>query len=134
MTREPICHTNECAQDPQAPRVSTQRGETWKVVVKVKYLLILADLAEFASWLARLEKVDTSDGARVSEQVKSQSSDKPCLPGIKDMPSDLLPSSRHTLTGFKTAGTPPDTRAQRTVSLTAECHGIRPPLRLQDKP
>jgi len=34
MTREPIRRTNKRAQDPQAPRVSTQRGEKWKVVVK----------------------------------------------------------------------------------------------------
>jgi len=48
MTREPIRHNNERAQDPQAPRVSMQRGEKWKVVVKVEYFLILADSAEFA--------------------------------------------------------------------------------------
>jgi len=69
MTQEPIRHTNECAQDPQSPRVSTQRGEKWKVVVKVEYFLILTDSTEFASQLAPLEEVDTLDGARVSEQV-----------------------------------------------------------------
>jgi len=55
------------------------------VVVKVEYFLNLADFAEFASLLAPLEKVDTLDGVRVSEQVKSQSSGKPCLQGIKDI-------------------------------------------------
>jgi len=69
MTREPIRRTNERAQDPQSPRVSTQRGEKWKVAVKEEYFLILADSAEFASLLAPLEEVDTLDGARVSEQV-----------------------------------------------------------------
>jgi len=81
-------------------------------VVKEEYFLILADSAEFANLLAPLEEVDTLDGARVSEQVKSQSNGKPYLQGIKDMPSGLLPSSRHTPTGSKTAGTPPDTRAR----------------------
>ena len=32
-----IHHTNEHAQDPQAPRISTQRVEKWKVVVKLEY-------------------------------------------------------------------------------------------------
>jgi len=75
-------------------------------VVKEEYFLILADSAEFASLLAPLEEVDTLDGARISEQVKSHSNGKPCLQGIKDMPSGLLPSSRHTPTGSKIAGTP----------------------------
>jgi len=66
MTQEPICRTNERAQDPQAPTVSTQRGEKWKVVVKKEYFLILADSAEFASLLAPLEEVDTLDGVPLS--------------------------------------------------------------------
>ena len=85
MIWEPIRCTHERALDPQAPRVSTLSGEKWKVVVKVEYFLNLADFAEFASLLAPLEKVDTLDGVRVSEQVKSQSSGKPCLQGIKDI-------------------------------------------------
>ena len=55
------------------------------MVVKVEYFLILADSTEFASQLAPLEDVDTIDV--VLEQVKSQSSGKPFLQGIKDMPS-----------------------------------------------
>jgi len=59
MIREPIRHTNKRALDPQAPRISTQRGEKWKVVVKLEYFLNLADSVEFASLLAPLE-VDAS--------------------------------------------------------------------------
>ena len=59
------------------------------MVGKLEYFLNLADSAEFASLLAPLEEVDTLDGARVSEQVKSQSSGKPCLQGIKDIPSGI---------------------------------------------
>jgi len=64
------------------------------VVVKLEYFLTLADSVEFVSLLAPLEELDTLKGARVSEQVKSQSSGKPCscLQEIKDMPSGLLPS------------------------------------------
>jgi len=36
MIRKPIRRTNERVLDPQAPRVSTQRGEKWKVVVKLE--------------------------------------------------------------------------------------------------
>ena len=60
--------------------------------------------AEFASRLAPLAEVDKLDGARMSEQVKSQSKGKPRDQGINDMPSGLLPSLRHTPTGSKTAG------------------------------
>jgi len=56
MTQEPIHRTNECAQDPQAPKVSTQRGEKWKVVVKEEYFLILADCRVF-------QPADTSGGS-----------------------------------------------------------------------
>ena len=70
MTREPIRCTNERALNPQVPRVSTQREEKWKVVVKLEYFLNLADSTEFASLLAPLEEVDTLEGARVLEQVK----------------------------------------------------------------
>ena len=52
----------------------------------------------------------------MSEQVKSQSKGKPHDQGINDMPSGLLPSLRHTPTGSKTAGTPPDT-SERIVSF-----------------
>ena len=104
------------------------------MVVKLENFLNLADSVEFANLLAPLEEIDMLEGERVSEQVKSQSSGKPCLQGIKDMPSGLLPSLRHTPTGSKTVGTPPDTKAQQTVSLTAACRGIWPPLRLHDKP
>jgi len=45
MIREPIRRTNERALDPQTPRVSTQREEKWKVVVKLEYFLNLADSA-----------------------------------------------------------------------------------------
>ena len=62
-----------------------------------------------------------STGARVSEQVKSQTSGKPLIHGIKVMPSGLLPLSKHMPTGSRTAGTPPDTKARRIVSLTAAC-------------
>jgi len=37
MTLEPIRRTNERALDPQVPRVSTQWGEKWKLVVKLEY-------------------------------------------------------------------------------------------------
>jgi len=77
---------------PQAPRISTQRREKWKVVVKLEYFLNLADSAEFASLLALLEEVDTLEWLK---RVKSQSSGKPCLQWMKDMPSGLLPSSQY---------------------------------------
>ena len=90
--------------------------------------------AKLAGLLAPLDGVDKLDGARVSEQVKSQTSGKPLLHGIKVMPSGLFPSSRHAPTGSRTAGTPPDTKAKRIISLTAACHGVWPPLCLHDKP
>jgi len=37
LTQEPICRTNECALEPQAPRVSMQRGEKRKEEVNVEY-------------------------------------------------------------------------------------------------
>ena len=50
------------------------------------------------------------------------------------MPSGLFPLPQQTSTASRAAGTPPDTKAQRIVSLTAACRGIWPPLRLHDKP
>ena len=59
-------------------------------MMESEYFLHLADSAEFASWLAPVAEVDKLDGARVSEQVKSQSKGKPREQGINDMPSGLL--------------------------------------------
>ena len=73
ITREPIRLTNERAHDPQAPKVSTHKGEKWNDGIREEYFLHLADSAEFTSRLAPLAEVDKLDGARVSEQVKSQS-------------------------------------------------------------
>ena len=88
-----------CTGSTNTKGLITER-EKWKV-------LNLADSVAFASLLVPLEEVDTLEGARVLEQVKSQSSSKPCLQGIKNMPSGLLPSLWHTPTGSKTAGTIP---------------------------
>ena len=79
--------------------ISTHRGEKCNEGVREEYFLNLSDSAEFASRLAPLAEVDKLDGARVSAQVKSQSKGKPCDQGINDIPSGLLPSSQHTLTG-----------------------------------
>ena len=130
MTEEPICHTTKCTLEPHAPKVSTQRGDRWKFGAMVEYFLALDASGEFAILLAPLKDVDKLDGARVSEQVKSQTSSKRLLHGIKVMPSGLLPLSWHTSTGSRTVGTPPDTKARQIVSLTAACWGIRRPLHL----
>ena len=79
------------------------------MVVKLEYFLNLADSTEFASMLALLEEVDILEGARVLEQIKFQSSDKPYLQEIKDIASSLLPPSRYTPTGSKTADIHPKT-------------------------
>ena len=85
MTREPICRTNKCAQESQAPRVSTQRGEKLKEEIRVEYSLSFAISAEFASQLTPPEEVDTFKGARVSEQVKSQRRGKPLHQGFSNI-------------------------------------------------
>ena len=56
---------------PHPKDLHTKR-EKWKFVVRVEYFLILGVSAELASLLGPLEDVDKLDGARVSEQVKSQ--------------------------------------------------------------
>ena len=123
-------HHRMCTRAPHPKSLYTKRG----IVARVEYFLILHASAELASLLAPLDEVDKLDGARVSEQVKSQTRGKPLLHGIKVMPSGLFPLPRQTSTASRAAGTPPDTKAQRIVSLTAACRGIWPPLRLHDKP
>ena len=54
-TQEPICCTTECALEPPAPKVSTQRREKWKLEARVEYFLILDASAELASLLAPLD-------------------------------------------------------------------------------
>jgi len=72
MTREPICHTNKRALEPQAPRVSMQRGEKRKEEVSVEYFFSFADSAEFTSWLEPSEEVDKLEGARYSKVAKER--------------------------------------------------------------
>ena len=54
-TREPICRTTKRALEPPVPKVSTQRGEKWKLEARVEYFLILDASAELASLLAPLD-------------------------------------------------------------------------------
>ena len=66
----------------------------------IEYFLILDAPAELPSLLAPLEDVDKLDGARVSEQVKSQTSGKILLHRIKVISLGLLPSLQHIFTGL----------------------------------
>ena len=103
-------------KNPKPPRVSTQRKEKLTEAVRVEYFFSFAISAEFTSQLAPPEEV-AFEGARVSEQVKSKMRGKPLHLGMKDVPSGLFSSSRHIPTGSKTAGTPPDTKAQQSFHL-----------------
>ena len=82
-TRELICRTTERELEPHPPKVSTQRGGKWLLAARVEYFIILQSSVELTRLLDPLDEVDTLDGARVSEQVKSQTRGKPLLHGIK---------------------------------------------------
>jgi len=111
-----------CTRTSSTKGLNTKGRE--KKEVSEEYFFSFADSSEFASQLEPPEEVDKFEGTSVSQQVKFQRRGNPFHQGIDDIPSGLFPSLHHTLTGSKTAGTPPDTNARRIVSLTAVCRGM----------
>jgi len=64
LPRNQICLTKECAQYPQAPRVSThsRTGRSKVMESEKEYLQILLNSAEFASQQAPLLEINRLDG------------------------------------------------------------------------
>ena len=102
----PRSEKNDLASGPKTPRDSTAIGKKRWLVSRWAYLHLFFFSACSATAPASLVDKVMYDGASVSGQVASQSSGLPCLQGMMDIPSGLLPSDRERPGGSSWLGNP----------------------------